>query len=171
MTRAEHQESFVADADAARACQCGHACITIRAVFAPESGSSFSFLFFLVRFYSWICSLLCSLMIFTRSDKHPNTKLPPILHFSSSEPYTKYEMCLLLANLHQPALSHKHIIPDAAEPVIPPGGVGRPKDCRLSTTLIERSVNEGGLGMIVETQGFEDWWRQEINGSAAARKG
>ena len=90
---------------------------------------------------------------------HP-TPLPPILHFSASEPYTKYEMCLILASLL--SVPHGHIVPDASEPVIPPGRVGRPKDCRLSTRLIETSASEGGLGMTVECVLFEDWWREEL---------
>lgn len=53
-------------------------------------------------------------------------------------------------------------MPDAAEPVVPPGGVGRPKDCRLSTRVIEAKAEEGGLGMEVEPQLFEDWWRAEL---------
>jgi len=96
-------------------------------------------------------------------EKHPTTQLPRILHYSASEPYTKYEICLLLAALHSPPLSTSHIIPDSEDPVIPPGGVGRPKDCRLSTRVLEAGEAEGGLGMLVETTGFEDWWRAELS--------
>jgi len=92
-------------------------------------------------------------------EMHPAT-LPPILHFSASEPYTKYEMCLIFASLL--SVPHGHIVPDASAPVIPPGGVGRPKDCRLSTRLIETPVSEGGLGMTVGCVLFEDWWREEL---------
>jgi len=93
-------------------------------------------------------------------------KLPSILHYSSSEPYTKYEMCLLLASLHSPPLAHAHIKADASEPVVPPGGVGRPKDCQLSTAVIESAVSMGGLGMELEPQLFEDWWRAELGKKA-----
>ncbi|KAF8310946.1 NAD(P)-binding protein [Clavulina sp. PMI_390] len=98
-------------------------------------------------------------------EKFPNasTRLPPILHFSAAEPYTKYEMCVLLASLHTPPLAHTHIVPDASEPVIPPGGVGRPKDCHLA---VDEEWKAAGLqdslevGMYVG--GFEEWWKAEI---------
>lgn len=93
----------------------------------------------------------------SKTERHPTTKLPPILHYSASEPYTKYEMCLLFASLHSPPLAHSHIVPDAEDPIIPPGGVGRPKDCHLSTAVIEAE-----LGMELETQLFEEWWRAEL---------
>jgi hypothetical protein len=69
-------------------------------------------------------------------------------------------MCLIIGSLL--AASHAHIVPDASEPVIPPGGVGRPKDCQLSTRLIEMPVSAGGLGITVECTLFEDWWREEV---------
>jgi len=93
-------------------------------------------------------------------EKHPTQKLPSILHFSASEPYTKYEMCLVFAGLLD--VPYSHIVPEASEPVIPPGGVGRPKDCRLSVRSIEAPVSEGGLGMTVDCGLFEAWWREEI---------
>lgn len=60
------------------------------------------------------------------------------------------------------SVSHAHVVPDASEPVIPPGGAGRPKDCRLSIRLIETPINAGGLGMTVECGLFEEWWREEV---------
>ena len=97
---------------------------------------------------------------------HAASPLPPILHYSAAEPYTKYEICLILAQLSQPKpLDHAHIIPDEAEPVIPLGGVGRPKDCRLSVSVIEKPVSEGGLGMDVLATGFREWWEEELSNS------
>jgi S-adenosylmethionine synthetase len=100
------------------------------------------------------------------ADKFPNstTKLPPILHFTAREPYTKYEICLILAANSKPPLPHAHIIPDDTEPaVIPPGGVGRPRDTQLSVRIIEDPVEKGGLGISVETQGFKEWWVSELS--------
>lgn len=88
---------------------------------------------------------------------HPTNSLPSTLHFSAPEPYTKYEICLLLSSLHSPPLPHAHIIPDSADPIIPPGGVGRPRDCQLNTSLIEET-----LGMEVKSIGFEEWWAGAI---------
>ncbi|KAK2461286.1 hypothetical protein APHAL10511_006813 [Amanita phalloides] len=56
--------------------------------------------------------------------------MPPIMHYSGAEPYTKYEMCLVFAKLL--GVSHKHIIAEAD----PPSGAGatkRPRDCQLYT--------------------------------------
>lgn len=93
---------------------------------------------------------------------HEAKPLPPIIHYTSPEPFTKYEICLVLASLSNPPLAHGHIQPDAAEPVIPPGGVGRPKDCKLSVRIVEAKEEEGGLGMDIAATGFEEWWRQEL---------
>ena len=42
----------------------------------------------------------------------PHTQaIPPILHYSAEEPFTKYEMCLVFAKIL--GLPHGHIIPDA----------------------------------------------------------
>ena len=42
----------------------------------------------------------------------PATKpVPPILHYSAEEPFTKYEMCLIFAKIL--GLPHGHIVPDA----------------------------------------------------------
>jgi len=101
------------------------------------------------------------------ADKHAVGPLPPILHYSAPEPYTKYEICLLLAALS--SVSHAHIVPDAAEPVIPPGGgVSRPKDCRLSVQVVEDSVEEGGLGMSIDARGFQEWWSAELAGASSS---
>lgn len=42
--------------------------------------------------------------------------LPPILHYSAGEPFTKYEMCLVFARIL--GLPHAHIVPDAEPPQV-----------------------------------------------------
>ena len=76
--------------------------------------------------------------------------IPPIIHYSGDEPFTKYEICLVLAKIL--GLPHKHI-----EPVSdPPTGttVTRPRDCHLYTRETEDLGVEGGLGLSL----FEEWW-------------
>lgn len=46
----------------------------------------------------------------------PITPLPPILHYSAPEPFTKYEMCLIFAKIL--GLPHEHIVPDANAPTV-----------------------------------------------------
>jgi S-adenosylmethionine synthetase len=80
--------------------------------------------------------------------------IPPILHYSGDEPYTKYEICLTFAKIL--GLPHKHIIPDA-EPPTGAGATTRPRNCQLYTKETEDLV-EGGLGLSL----FEEWWNEAL---------
>ncbi len=85
---------------------------------------------FLVRLASTNRSLLFRCLGLTRRRPHRaclflireperprSARLPPILHYSAEEPFTKYEICLVFARIL--GLPHAHIIPDAGPP--PPG--------------------------------------------------
>ncbi|CAE6521891.1 unnamed protein product [Rhizoctonia solani] len=79
--------------------------------------------------------------------------LPPIMHYSGTEPYTKYEICLVLAKILN--VSHNHIIPDAADP--PPNlAVSRPKNTQLSLDVLEN------LGVEIGGRDFATWWEQYL---------
>ncbi|KAG8918726.1 hypothetical protein FRC01_001686 [Tulasnella sp. 417] len=80
--------------------------------------------------------------------------IPSIFHYSSAEPFTKYEICLIYAKIL--GVGHDHIIPDSEEPK-GEAAVTRPKDCHLSTSVIEDT-----LKMDVGARGFEDYWRGVI---------
>lgn len=80
--------------------------------------------------------------------------LPPILHYSSPEPFTKYEICLIFAKIL--GVGHEHIVPDSEAPK-GEAAVSRPKDCHLSTSVIENT-----LKMDVGARGFEEYWRGVI---------
>ncbi|KAH9941727.1 NAD(P)-binding protein [Epithele typhae] len=77
--------------------------------------------------------------------------VPPIIHYSAEEPFTKYEMCLVFARIL--GLPHAHIVADA-EP--PKAGTVRPQNTQLyvheTQDLMEGS---GGLGW----NPFEEWWQ------------
>ncbi|KAK7437900.1 hypothetical protein VKT23_018335 [Stygiomarasmius scandens] len=79
--------------------------------------------------------------------------LPPILHYSAAEPFTKYEMCLIFAKIL--GLPHSHIIPDA-EPPKGEAAVSRPKDCQLYTRETEDLIGDLGLSL------FEEWWTEYL---------
>ncbi|KAH7099532.1 NAD(P)-binding protein [Auriculariales sp. MPI-PUGE-AT-0066] len=85
-----------------------------------------------------------------RVTQHPKP-LPPILHYSAGEPFTKYEMCLIFARLLN--LPHAHIIPETEAPTGPTVTL-RPKDSQLSVLETDALGIEGGLGL----GGFEEWW-------------
>ncbi|KAL0578224.1 hypothetical protein V5O48_003761 [Marasmius crinis-equi] len=84
--------------------------------------------------------------------------IPPILHYSAAEPYTKYEMCLTFAKIL--GVPHGHINPDA-EPPKGASAASRPRDCQLSTKETEELGIEGGLGLSI----FEEWWTAYLNKS------
>jgi S-adenosylmethionine synthetase len=97
--------------------------------------------------------------------------LPPILHYSAPEPFTKYEICLIFSSIL--GLPHKHIVPDTEPPSGAPfcprclffdiililgAGTSRPRDCQLYTGETDSLGVEGGLGCC----GFEEWWREYL---------
>ncbi|KAL1949021.1 hypothetical protein VTO73DRAFT_10827 [Trametes versicolor] len=80
--------------------------------------------------------------------------IPPILHYSGGEPFTKYEICLIFARIL--GVSHAHIIADA-EP--PKDGTPRPRDCQLYTRETEDLMEGyGGLGWTP----FDEWWTEHL---------
>lgn len=81
--------------------------------------------------------------------------IPPILHYSADEPFTKYEICLTFAKIL--GLPHGHIIPDAEAPT-GAAVTTRPRDCRLYTKETEDLGVEGGLGLSL----FEEWWTDRL---------
>ena len=76
-------------------------------------------------------------------------KLPKILHFSSEDKYTKYQMCKLLAEIMGLPLDRMK-----AERVgnDPSAKVQRPYDTHLSTKALR------DVGIKVHTQDFKAWW-------------
>jgi len=81
--------------------------------------------------------------------------VPTILHYSSDEPFTKYEICLIFAKVL--GLAHKHIIPDV-EPPTGAGATTRPRDCHLDCRETDALGVDGGLGLSL----FEDWWKAQF---------
>lgn len=88
--------------------------------------------------------------------------LPPILHYTAPEPFTKYEMCLIFAKLL--GLPHSHIVADAEVPT-GAAALSRPRDCRLDTTQTEALL--GGPGSL-ECSIFEEWWREHLGKTGAS---
>ncbi|QRW04982.1 hypothetical protein RhiLY_03981 [Ceratobasidium sp. AG-Ba] len=80
--------------------------------------------------------------------------LPPILHYSGLEPYTKYEICLIMAKILN--LPHVHIKPDAEAPP-PSQAASRPKNCQLSLDVLET------LGVDIGGRDFVTWWQEYLS--------
>jgi S-adenosylmethionine synthetase len=94
-------------------------------------------------------------MIYLRSVPALKTPIPPILHYSGDEPFTKYEICLTFAKIL--GLPHDHILPNAEAPSAA-DATTRPRDCHLYTRETEDLGVEGGLGLSL----FEEWWTEYL---------
>jgi S-adenosylmethionine synthetase len=83
-----------------------------------------------------------------------SSPIPPILHFSAPEPFTKYEMCLIFARIL--GLPYTHIHEDAN----PPQGAAaanRPGNTQLDVLETQALLNSpGSLGC----RGFAEWWSE-----------
>lgn len=77
------------------------------------------------------------------------SSMPTILHFSSEDRYTKYEICQLLAEILGLPLDG---MVRNKQGNAPNASVQRPYDTHLSTTALKE------LGIDVQTQNFQDWW-------------
>jgi dTDP-4-dehydrorhamnose reductase len=105
-----------------------------------------------------------SLILLQLVESYPLSKplpssLPPILHFSSKAPLTKYDMCEIISRSLYAAGkdgSMKHILEDKEEPKN--AVAQRPKD----TTLDVGCLEEWGLEWADEEGGFEAWWKEWV---------
>ncbi|KAL8953826.1 MAG: hypothetical protein Q9222_000335 [Ikaeria aurantiellina] len=73
--------------------------------------------------------------------------MPKVLHFSSEEGFTKYQICEILAEILGLPLEGM-----TGQGEDPPAKVARPYDTHLSTQVLKK------MGINVGTQGFRDWW-------------
>ncbi|KAK9469388.1 hypothetical protein V1512DRAFT_200834 [Lipomyces arxii] len=82
----------------------------------------------------------------------PDT-VPPILHFSASQKFTKYDICKIFGELLGVPIFHLKPVNtnDHAQ-----HGVMRPYDCYLSSKKLE------SLGVSIKTADFVQWWRKEL---------
>jgi len=82
-----------------------------------------------------------------------NDSLPKVLHFSSEDKLTKYEICQLFAEIQGLPMDGLKPNTDGNEPK---AAVQRPYDCHLSSQALEE------LGIGVQTMDFKGWWRREL---------
>ncbi|PVF94272.1 NAD(P)-binding protein [Serendipita vermifera] len=82
--------------------------------------------------------------------------LPSIIHYSAGEPFTKYEMCLVFAQIL--GVSHDHIKPISTATQ---DGTVRPVNTQLDVRETE-SLFEGTGHESLGWNGFEEWWRQHL---------
>ncbi|KAI9828455.1 MAG: hypothetical protein M1832_002883 [Thelocarpon impressellum] len=78
---------------------------------------------------------------------------PKILQFSSEHRTTKYQICVLLADILGLPLDNMTANKQGNDPG---AAVQRPYDCHLSTKVLK------GVGVPVHAQSFEGWWRHEL---------
>ena len=78
--------------------------------------------------------------------------MPTLLHFSSEDKMTKYEICQIFGEIM--GLSVGGIFADKDGGA--GGGTVRLYDCHLDTSALRE------LGVDVSTVNFEIWWRREV---------
>ncbi|KAI0093052.1 hypothetical protein BDY19DRAFT_882653, partial [Irpex rosettiformis] len=123
-------------------------------VVTDQSGKTYKMDHFATRYPTNVLDIADFLV--RLSSLPPTHPIPPILHYSAEEPFTKYEMCLVFAKIL--GLPHEHIIPDA-EPYTGAAATTRPRDCHLYTRETEDLLADyGGLGWTP----FEEWWEQHL---------
>ncbi|KAH7906989.1 hypothetical protein BJ138DRAFT_1174741 [Hygrophoropsis aurantiaca] len=83
------------------------------------------------------------------------TNIPPILHYSGEEKFTKYEICEIFGRVLD--LKIDHIIADSSAPT-GAGATTRPKDCQLDTRETKQLL-EGDL----RCSSFEAWWKRHLS--------
>ncbi|KAI0747339.1 NAD(P)-binding protein [Irpex lacteus] len=119
-------------------------------VVTDQSGKTYKMDHFATRYPTNVLDIADFLVRLTSLP--PTQAIPPILHYSAEEPFTKYEMCLVFAKIL--GLPHGHIIPDA-EPYTGAAATTRPRDCHLYTRETEDLLaGNGGLGWTP----FVEWW-------------
>ncbi|TBU22534.1 NAD(P)-binding protein [Dichomitus squalens] len=124
-------------------------------VVADHSGKQYKMDHYATRFPTNVLDIADFLVRLTNVP--PTRAIPPILHYSAAEPFTKYEMCLVFAKIL--GVPHGHIIPDA-EP--PKDGTPRPQNTQLYVHETEDLMEgSGGLGW----NPFEEWWKEYLKKS------
>ncbi|KAG9286777.1 hypothetical protein G9A89_012327 [Geosiphon pyriformis] len=73
-------------------------------------------------------------------------------HFSAQEPFTKYKMCSVLADIL--GIPFDHITPEVKKPV--DTDATRPYDCHLSNKSLE------AIGIITNYVPFRSWWERKL---------
>ncbi|TFY63329.1 hypothetical protein EVG20_g6358 [Dentipellis fragilis] len=119
---------------------------------ADQSGKQYKMDHYQTRYPTNVLDIAAFLVRLARLPRMRH--LPPILHYTAPEPFTKYEMCLIFARIL--GVPHAHIVPDAEPPA--PGATPRPHDTQLYVRETEDLEVEGGLG----TSGFEEWWEDHL---------
>ncbi|KAI0052153.1 NAD-P-binding protein [Auriscalpium vulgare] len=122
-------------------------------VVKDQSGKKYTMDHFQTRYPTNVLDIAGFLVRLSALPK--NVTIPPILHYSAPEPYTKYEICLIFARILN--VSHDHIKPETNPPV---GATPRPHDTQLYVRETEDLV---GLG----AESFVGWWETYLTGSSS----
>ncbi|KAJ4473074.1 hypothetical protein J3R30DRAFT_3659398 [Lentinula aciculospora] len=122
-------------------------------VVQDQSGKQYKMDHYATRYPTNVVDIANFLVRLSESKK--TIIIPPILHYSAAEPFTKYEMCLVFAKILN--LPHGHIVPDSEAPK-GDSATTRPRDCQLYTKETEVLGVEGGLGLTL----FEEWWMEYL---------
>jgi S-adenosylmethionine synthetase len=106
---------------------------------------------------------VCLITVNARTPDLGTTPLPPIMHYSSQTPYTKYEICQFFSSIL--SLPITHITPDTTDPNVAAEQAKkegksftiRPGNTNLSVDELKELVGEE---VVKEKKGFEVWWKE-----------
>jgi len=129
-------------------------------VVRDQSGKSYKMDHFATRYPTNVLDIANFLVRLTAGSL--TSTIPPIIHFSAPEPFTKYEICLIFSSIL--GLPHTHIVPDDTDPNAQ-GVTNRPRDCKLDTRATEVLL-DGVEGGVLGCVGFEEWWREELGSTS-----
>ncbi|RKP12580.1 NAD-P-binding protein [Piptocephalis cylindrospora] len=101
-----------------------------------------------VRFPTNTADVARALLAMTHQTLAGQT-LPRIMHFSSQESFTKYDMCLIFADILK--VPHEYIKP--VKPTPGPATANRPRNSALAI------IQTRNAGIPVQTVDFTSWWR------------
>ena len=88
-----------------------------------------------------------------QQQQQQQTTLPRIVQFSAEEPYTKYQICLILGEIMGFSMDNmKPIKPDDDDDDEKEVSVKRPYDCHLSTKELK------DIGVNIQAMDFKSWW-------------
>ncbi|KAK9457575.1 hypothetical protein V1511DRAFT_494024 [Dipodascopsis uninucleata] len=84
------------------------------------------------------------------------TMIPNILHFSSDERFTKYEICQIFGEILGVPIGHLKRIDSYPEVSRTPSGIVRPYNTQLSVQLLK------DIGIDCSSVDFREWWKKEL---------
>ncbi|OJA08364.1 hypothetical protein AZE42_01009 [Rhizopogon vesiculosus] len=106
-----------------------------------------------IRYPTNVLDIASFLVRLTDLEARKVDTLPPILHYSANESFTKYDMCKIFADIL--GLDNMNHIKPVSTPPTGAGATTRPYNCHLSTAETEKLLP-------LQCSGFRQWWEEYL---------